>query len=135
MNPLLVGPIFEALGAVIDRVWPDPEKKAQAQLELLKMQQAGEFKQIEADLQLALAQSATNTAEAASGSAYAAGWRPTIGYICAAGLAYQYLARPLLIGLGHFDALPALDGGLFELVFGMLGLAGLRTYEKTRKVT
>jgi len=135
MNPLLIGPIFQALGAIFDRILPDPEKKAAAQMELLKMQQNGEFKQLESDLQLALAQSATNTAEAASGSAYAAGWRPTIGYICAAGLAYQYLARPLLVGLGHFDALPALDGSLFELIFGMLGLAGMRTYEKIKKAT
>ena len=133
MNPLFVGPVFAALGQVMDRIWPDPEKKAQAQLELLKMQQAGDFRQLEVDLQLALAQSQTNQAEAGSGSAYAAGWRPTVGYICAAGLAYQYLARPLLIGLGHYDALPELDGSLFELIGGMLGLAGLRTFEKIKK--
>lgn len=125
MNPLLLSGLFDVVGKVADRLWPDQEKKAQAQMEILRMQASGE-------LQLALAQIEVNKTEAANGSAYAKGWRPTIGYICAAALAYQYLARPLLIGLGGFAALPSLDGSLFDLVFGMLGLAGLRTYEKTK---
>lgn len=125
MNPLLLPGLFDLVGKLADRLWPDAEKKAEAQMELLRMQASGE-------LHLALAQIETNKTEAANGSAYAKGWRPTVGYICAAALGYQYLARPLLIGIGGFDALPALDGSLFELVAGMLGLAGLRTYEKAK---
>jgi hypothetical protein len=133
MEPLLLSTLLGAVGQVIDRILPqDPEKAAAAKLELIKMQQAGEFKSLDTVVQLAQGQTDTNKAEAASGNAYAAGWRPTIGYILAAGLAYQYLARPLLIGLGGYSALPALDGSLIEMVMGMLGLAGLRTFEKIK---
>lgn len=135
MNPLLISPLSDAIGKVFDRLWPDPAKRAAAEIEYLKMQQAGEFKTVEAQMQIALGQIATNQADANSGNAYSAGWRPTIGYICALGLAYQYLIRPLLIGIGGYSQLPALDGTLIELVFGILGLAGLRTIEKIRGVS
>lgn len=35
---------------IVDKFFPDPEQKAKAQLELLKMQQEGDFKKIEADI-------------------------------------------------------------------------------------
>lgn len=35
---------------LVDKFFPDPEQKAKAQVELLKMQQDGEFKRIEADI-------------------------------------------------------------------------------------
>ena len=35
---------------ILDKFFPDPEQKAKAQLELLKMQQEGDFKKIEADI-------------------------------------------------------------------------------------
>ena len=54
MTPL-IGGLLDAGLKVLDRVLPDPAQKAAAQLELLKLQQSGEFRQLEADLQLALA--------------------------------------------------------------------------------
>lgn len=132
VNPLLIGPLLDAVGKIFDRVWPDPEKKAQAQIELLKMQQAGEFKQLEADLQLAVGQMEVNKAEAAAPDLFTRGWRPFIGWVCGAGLAYQFLVRPLLIGvLGH--DYPALENDtLMTLLFGMLGLGAFRTAEKIK---
>jgi hypothetical protein len=80
-----------------------------------------------------------NRAEASSPSAFTSGWRPAIGWVCAAALACQYIARPLLqwagIVTGHaWPALPGIDGNLWELMLGMLGLGGLRTFEKTKGV-
>ena len=46
----LIGPVLQ----IVDKIIPDPEAKAKAQLELLKLQQAGEFKQLDADLQIML---------------------------------------------------------------------------------
>ena len=120
---------LEIGGKVLDRIIPDPAQKAAAQIELLKMAQAGELAQID-----------VNKAEAASGSAYAAGWRPTIGYICAAALAYQYVVAPLGMALwvltGHPAVeIPKLDDTLWQLLAGMLGLSGLRSFEKIKGVT
>ncbi len=135
MNPLLLQGIFNIVGRVFDAL--DPAKKAEAQLEVMRLQQAGEFKALEADMQLALGQLDINKAEAASGNSYASGWRPTIGYICALGLAYNFIVYPFLLWFAAvykpgFQPPPLLSDNLMELVLGMLGLAGFRTYEKVK---
>ena len=75
MTPILGG-ILDAGLKILDKVLPDPQAKAAAQLELLKLQQAGEFKALEADLQLALAQTKINEIEAGSPDLFRGGWRP-----------------------------------------------------------
>jgi hypothetical protein len=119
-------------GEIIKRVWPDPAQQASAQLELLKLQQSGELAKIVGQLEI-------NKAEAASTSLFVAGWRPAIGWVCATALAYQYVGRPIgsyvaqiyNVNLGE---MPTLDSTLWELMFGMLGLGGLRTFEKVQGV-
>lgn len=134
---MALDPITAALdfgGKLIDRIWADPNQAAAAKLELLKLQQSGELAQIAGQLQI-------NAAEAQSSSTFVAGWRPSIGWVCGAALAMQYIARPLLewgaIVLGHPlpGALPGIDNNLWELMLGMLGLGGLRTYERVKGVT
>jgi hypothetical protein len=119
-------------GKVIDRLWPDPVQAASAKIELLKMQQSGELAQMTGQLDI-------NKAEAASGSAFTSGWRPAIGWVCAAALACQYIGRPLLqwagVLTGHtWPTLPGIDDNLWQLMLGMLGLGGLRTFEKVQGV-
>ena len=124
--------LIPLISSVLDRVLPDENSKAQATAELLKMQQQG-------DLQLSLAQIDVNKAEAQSSSVFVAGWRPAIGWICASAIGYQYVLHPLLTwfalnhGLSVPPSVPSDD--LFELVMLMLGVAGLRSYEKIKGVT
>jgi Holin of 3TMs, for gene-transfer release len=138
MNPLLITAILDIGKSVIGKFFPDPAQAAAAQLELLRLQQAGEFKQLEADLQLALAQIQTNQLEAQSGSLFRGGWRPFIGWVCGCGLAYQLLLRPLLQMVVDMYAtktvlLVTLEmETLTTLLFGMLGLGAMRTYEKLK---
>lgn len=137
MNPILLSGVFEIGKGLIDKFFPDPEAKAKAQLELLKMQQDGQLQELGAALQRDLAQAETNKVEAASSSIFVSGWRPGIGWVCVAGLFYQYLLRPLLPwaceAFGHsVPAMPSLDGNMMELVFVLLGFGGLRTYEKQK---
>ena len=136
MTPL-IGGLLDAGLKVLDRVLPDPAQKAAAQLELLKLQQAGEFKQLEADLQLALAQTEVNKVEAASADPFKSGWRPAAGWVCVLGLLYQFLLQPLLAWgsvIQGYAAPPVLElGDLYGLLFGMLGLGAYRSFEKTRK--
>lgn len=118
---------------LIDRLWPDPQKAAEAKLELYKLQSSGE-------LQTMLAQMEINKVEAANPSLFVAGWRPCIGWVCATALFYQYLLRPLVIGFAPSFGItpppfPGLDENLWQLMMGMLGLGGLRTFEKIQGVT
>jgi len=135
MTPL-IGGLIDAGLKVLDRVLPDPAQKAAAQLELLKLQQSGEFRQLEADLQLALAQTKINEVEAASADPFKSGWRPAAGWVCVLGLLYQFLAQPLLAWgsvMQGYAAPPVLDlGDLYGLLFGMLGLGAYRSFEKTK---
>lgn len=130
MDPVTA--VLDIGGKLIDRLWPDPAKRDLAKLELFKLHQAGE-------LQVIAGQIETNKVEAASASVFVAGWRPFIGWVCGAALAYQFVARPLLefgfAAAGHpLPKLPGLDSTLWELLFGMLGLGGLRTVEKIKGV-
>jgi len=119
---------------LIDRIIPDPQQKAAAQLELFRAHQAGEFKEMDNALQLALAQNETNKIEAASDMFFKSGWRPFVGWVCGCGLAYQFLLRPLLLGTTGRD-FPELDmGTLITLLGGLLGLGSLRTFEKSKGV-
>lgn len=122
---------------LIDRLFPDPAQKAQAQLELLKLQQEGQFKDLDNQLQLNLAQVSSNNAEAGSESLFKSGWRPAVGWVCVAAFAYAGLGRPLIpfiAGLfGHVvPTLPPIDDVFTELLFGMLGLGGMRSIEKIK---
>ena len=82
----------------------------------------------------------TNKAEAGSGSVFVGGWRPAIGWVCALALMAQYVARPMLQWAGmltghQWPPLPGIDDNLWELMLGMLGLGGLRTFERVKGVT
>jgi hypothetical protein len=129
-------PIIDGIFRVIEKVIPDPAAKAQAQLKALEMQQAGEFKEIEANLQLALAQIDVNKVEAAAPDLFRGGWRPAVGWVCVIGLLYTYLGQPLLAwasGIWEVPAPPSLDlGDLLILLGGMLGLGGMRTMERLK---
>lgn len=135
MTPI-IGDIIGAGLKVLDKVIPDPQAKAAAQLELLKLQQAGEFKALEADLQLALAQTRINEKEAESPDPFKSGWRPGAGWVCVCGLAYQFLAQPLLAwgsSIAGFPAPPVLElGDLFSLLFALLGLGAYRSFDKSK---
>jgi hypothetical protein len=132
MNPLLLGPIFELGKTLIDRWLPDPQKKAEAEMELFKMAQAG-------DLQKVVGQLEINAKEAAHTSIFVAGWRPWCGWLGGFGLAYATIFQYLLgwmSALKGWPAPPPVDTDLLIYVLGgMLGLGGLRSYEKVKGVT
>ena len=131
--------LLPTISGLLDKLIPDPEARAKAQLDLLKLQQDGALKELDAQLQINLAQAEINKVEAASQNGFQAGWRPLAGYMCVAGLGYEFLLRPLLpwaLTVSGVDAppLPSLDGVLFELMFGMLGLGTLRTADRWKRI-
>jgi hypothetical protein len=137
LNPLFIGPILEIGKGIINRLFPDPAAAAAAQLELLKMQQNGDLAQLAADTDLAKLQIQTNIAEA-SGNWFTAGWRPCIGWVCGAGLAYAALIEPFArfiakVGFGYVGDFPVIDTNLtMQILMGMLGLGAMRSIEKIK---
>jgi hypothetical protein len=124
MNPLA---LVSLATTIFDKIFPDPVKAGEAKLELLKLQQSGE-------LAAMLSQTEINKVEAGSSSVFVAGWRPFLGWVCGFAMAYQYLARPFLTAFLPELVFPGLDDNLWQLLLGMLGLGGLRTFEKTKSV-
>jgi hypothetical protein len=143
MNPLVISGLFSAAQSLIERFFPDPEKKAAAQLELLKMQQSGDLAQLAAETDLAKLQIQTNVEEAKHPNIFVSGWRPAVGWTCAAAFAYSYVLLPfaqfLVFTFGtagmaeQLKLAPALElSEMLPVLFGMLGLGGLRTVEKVK---
>lgn len=134
MWPQLLAAVF----GIIDKVLPDPQAAAAAKLEAMKLQASAEGAQLEAATRLALAQVDVNKADATSGNLMQYGWRPFIGWICGLALAWDTIGRPMVVMAwvmaGHTaPVLPTLSTEqLYGLIFGMLGLGGLRTVEKVK---
>lgn len=137
MSPIVL-PLVEIGARLLDKVLPDPQAKAAAQLELLRLQQTGDLAEMDAQVRLSLAQLEVNKAEAQT-DIFRGGWRPAVGWTCAAGLAYQLVVRPILGWAGgnvaEWTPPPALEmDTLMTLLFGMLGLGAFRTAEKIKAV-
>jgi hypothetical protein len=130
MIEALIGPI----SGLLDKFVEDKDQKARLAHEIATMaeRQAHE---------LAIAQIEVNKAEAASGSIFKGGWRPFIGWTCGVAFAYHFVLQPLLVfgvtvaGV-TLPPLPAFDmSSLMTVLGGLLGLGGLRTFEKYKGVT
>ena len=126
----LIGPVT----GILDKVIEDKDQKAKLAFELSTM--ADTHAQ-----QALLAQLEINKAEAASGSLFKGGWRPFVGWVCGVAFAYHFVLQPLLIFiLSVFKiALPDLPefdmSTLLTTLGGLLGIGGLRSYEKTKGLT
>jgi len=128
MIELLIGPVT----GLLDKFIEDKDQKAKLAHEIatLAERQAHE---------IATAQIAVNKEEAKSHSMFVAGWRPATGWICAIGLATNFLFVPIcnfiLTVTESPITVPPLDlSEMMPVLLGMLGLGGLRTYEKTKDV-
>lgn len=133
MNPLFVGPILQIGKALLDRFGPeDKAERMRVEAEFLKMAAEGELKQVIAQLEI-------NAREAAHTSIWVAGWRPFFGWVGGIAFAYATILQPALVwyGAAHgWPVPPDLNMDLLWVVItGMLGIGGLRTFEKARKVS
>lgn len=129
--------LIPILGTIFDKIIPDPAQAADAKLKAMEMAQRGELAVLDADVRLALGQMEVNKIEAGT-DLFRGGWRPATGWACVFGLVYQFLIQPLLPWLvavfgGSVPPLPPIDNEtLMVLLTGMLGLGGLRTFERIK---
>ena len=116
----LVGPATE----IINKVVPDKNKAAEIAHEISTMAERHHQ-------EVMLAQIEVNKAEASAGW-FRGGWRPAVGWVCAAGFAVNFLVSPIAAGFGI--GIPQADVGvMMPVLTGMLGLGTLRTFEKYKK--
>jgi hypothetical protein len=124
----LLGPILEPLINLI------PNKNDRA-----KAREQAEAQIVTAMTGLVQGQLEINKVEAQHGSIFVAGWRPAVGWICGIALGWNFIVHPMLLWIAFvvpdipidLSTAPQLDTGeLMTVLLGMLGLGGLRTYEK-----
>lgn len=125
----LISALLPGLFKIVERFLPeDPAKAQEMQMELIK--------QIN---QLDMSQMEVNKTEAGNPSVFVSGWRPFIGWVCGAALAMNFLLFPLLEWAcalyGNPVKFPTLEmTELIGILMGMLGMGGLRTFEKIKGV-
>lgn len=127
------GSIASLLQTGIEKIWPDPAKRAEAQVALLQAQQAGVFKQMDADLQVQLEQIKANAVEAAKPGLH---FRDGAGWVCVSAFAVMTLKPLLEWGFtlaGHPVTLPPVDTSVsMTMLTGLLGLGGMHVYQQTK---
>lgn len=140
-NPLTpASALVDAASKLYGMFKVSPELKAQIDAQLTAENVDLQKAELASNLAAAQGQLEINKQEAASTSLFIAGWRPAVGWVCVVALFYAYVAEPLLkfiLAIRHPDLiahLPVLDTGnlLSTLLIPMLGLAGMRTYEKLK---
>jgi hypothetical protein len=127
MLQALIGPVT----GLLDKFIEDKDQKAKLAHEIATMSEKHAQ-------ELAKGQLEVNKVEAGHRSRFVAGWRPFIGWICGAALAWHFVAAPLLTFVfaylgADLPQLPVFDmDALMTVLLGMLGLGGLRTFEKAK---
>jgi hypothetical protein len=133
-----LGSVFDFGSKILDKIFPDKDAADKAKLAMLELSQKGELQQLAQEFELAKGQQNINLEEAKSSNVWVAGWRPAVGWVCVSAYAFNYLLMPLANWISRFydanaPAIVALDTGeLTTLLFGMLGIAGMRTVEKLK---
>ena len=126
----LIGPVT----GILDKVIEDKDQKAKLAHEIATMSDTHAQQALLSQLEI-------NKAEAASGSLFKGGWRPFIGWTSGVAFAYHFVLQPILVFVltasgVDLPELPEFDmSTLLTVLGGMLGIGGLRSYEKTKGLT
>ena len=121
--------LIDPISNILDKFVADKDLKQKLEHELKTELHRANMAQIE-----------VNKVEAQHRTVFVAGWRPFTGWVCATALAYHFIIEPVLVFFlswyGVQIQLPQFDmGSLLTVLMGMLGLGGLRTYEKKQGLT
>lgn len=130
----MIGQLIGPVSGLLDKFIEDKDQKAQLAHDIATMSERHAQ-------ELAKGQLEINKAEAASGSVFKGGWRPFIGWVCGVAFAYHFVLQPFIVfgvtaaGV-DIPELPSFDmSSLMTVMMGMLGLGGLRSYEKKQGLT
>jgi len=121
----MIQSLINPVAGLLDKFIPDKDQAASLAHEIATMSEKHAQ-------ELSLAQLAVNKEEA-KGNWFQSSWRPAVAWICVLGMAVNFLISPLLAPLGV--VVPQADTSvMMPVLMGMLGLGGLRSFEKVKKV-
>lgn len=125
----MIEKLIDPISNILDKFVADKDLKQKLEHELKTELHRANMAQIE-----------VNKEEAKHRTVFVAGWRPFTGWVCATALAYHFILEPVIVfGLALYNiqlTLPQFDmASLLTVLMGMLGLGGLRTYEKKQGLT
>lgn len=130
----MIDKLINPISSLLDKFVPDATERQKLAHEIATMAEKNVH-------EISMAQIEVNKTEAASSSIFKGGWRPFIGWVCGVAFAYHFVLQPFLIfvltTLGQpVPYLPEFDmASLMTVLGGLLGLGGLRTFEKYKGVT
>lgn len=156
VDPVTLGSLFKLGQTALEKLFPDPTKRAEEMRKLEELRQKGDMAELSAHVQLMLGQLEINKEEARSGSWWVAGWRPAVGWVGAVGLALAFIPKAIVLtSLWAYQAKVMMDGciasaacdiatyqlppfpdlgitDLIGLLGGILGIGVMRSFDKTR---
>lgn len=129
----MINVIAPMVTGLLDKFIEDKDQKAKLAHEIATLAEKQAHESLMGQLEI-------NKEEAKHRSVFIAGWRPFVGWTCGLALLYHYLIQPILIfaftAYGITIDLPEFDmASLLTVLMGMLGLGGLRTFEKFKGVS
>lgn len=133
LDPVTAGidAVREIGGSLIKHFFPDPAQQAAAEEKMAELEKSGELEVIAGQLRI-------NEAEAKSTNWFVAGWRPFVGWVCGFGLLYAAMIEPIArfivaVILKYAGVFPEIDTTItMQVLFGLLGLGGMRMWEKIK---
>lgn len=132
--------LFELGRTAIEKIWPDPSKRAEELYKLEQLRQQGDLARMDAEVKLLLGQIEVNKVEAQHPSIFVAGWRPFAGWCGGVAFAYAAIIEPVArfiskVVYGYQGNFPEINTDLtIQVLLGMLGLGIMRSFEKTKEV-
>lgn len=137
--------------SVIERIWPDANKRAEEMRKLEELRQKGDLAEMQAQVNLLLKQAEINLADAKSGSKFQAWWRPAVGWVGVISLFCMYVPKAIVMtyiwsyqaftilerwdGTGNMilPAFPDLGAAdIIGLLGSLLGVAAMRSWDKMK---
>jgi hypothetical protein len=120
--------------AIVDKFIPDKSARDKAEQDLRIEFIQLEKTQLQGQLEI-------NKVEASNSNVFVSGWRPAIGWICGFAYSWSFVLQPMFswvyVIITHNPS-PALELNLSDLSFvlmAMLGIGGMRTYEKMKGIS
>ena len=120
---------LKTIAKVVDDLHTSEEEKLDKKILMQRIQQKLAEKQLD-----------VNVKEAGHRSIFVSGWRPAIGWTGAFALMFEFILSPTMEWYAKFSGLNLIapeiqTGPLLAIVTSMLGVAGLRSFEKTKGLT
>ena len=122
----ILAALIDPIATIVGKFIPDKDKAAAIAHDLATLAEKQHH-------QAMLAQLEVNKAEAAHSSIFVSGWRPFIGWVCGVSIGFNFLVVPILMS-ASVEVSPLDLATMMPVLMGMLGLGGLRTAEKIKKV-